>query len=157
LAAERLEHAQLFNLLGDPLLRLRYPQKVDVQVSATAQAGGQLVIEGTSPIAGKCAVELVARRGRLTFHPPQRPEYDPSSAALAEMQTVYRRANDPRYAAQTFAIEPGKFRATLAVPQDAWGTCRVRVFVQGASSHALGAAAVEVKAEVGKRKAALAR
>jgi hypothetical protein len=63
------------------------------------------------------------------------------------MQTVYRKANDPRYAAQTFAIEPGKFRATLPVPQDAWGTCRVRVFVQGESNHALGATEVEVKAD----------
>jgi hypothetical protein len=147
LAAERLEHVQLFNLLGDPLLRLRYPQRVDVQAPAKARAGGQLVVEGTSPVAGQCVVELVVRRGRLTFDPPARPEYDPRGAALAAMGEVYRKANDPRLAVRRFAVERGKFRVALDVPEDAAGACRARVFVQGQESHAIGAAEVEIMAQ----------
>ncbi len=52
LAAERREHLYLFNLLGDPLLRLRYPRTVAVQADRQAAAGSLLNIAGRSPVDG---------------------------------------------------------------------------------------------------------
>jgi len=41
---ERAEHVLLFNILGDPLLRLKYPQAVRVETAASVQAGTSLTV-----------------------------------------------------------------------------------------------------------------
>ncbi|KKK61029.1 hypothetical protein LCGC14_3018420, partial [marine sediment metagenome] len=61
LAAELAEHLLLFNLIGDPLLRLRYPQSVALEVPATTVAGGPLTVSGTCRLDGRATVELVVR------------------------------------------------------------------------------------------------
>jgi hypothetical protein len=43
LQAERAEHLDLFNLLGDPLLRLPYPREATIEVAPTATAGTLIV------------------------------------------------------------------------------------------------------------------
>ena len=149
LAAERLEHLQLFNLLGDPLLRLKHPQVVEIAAPTHATAGQPLTIRGHSSIGGRCTIELVARRNRLTIRPPQRPTYDPRPQALESMQATYQQANDRRYTSFETRIEPGAFELTLDVPRDAHGACHVRVFVEAAGRHALGAADVEVQRSQG--------
>ena len=72
LAAERAEHVLLFNLLGDPLLRLHHPRAIDLKVATTAAAGTPLSVAGSSPIDGRGTVELILPRDRLTFQPPAR-------------------------------------------------------------------------------------
>ena len=66
LAAERREHVQMFNLFGDPLLGLHHGAQVDVQAPSGTTAGETFEISGSTPLAGKCVVELVATRGLLT-------------------------------------------------------------------------------------------
>src|SRR5207244_2321955 len=73
LEAERAEHLKLFNLIGDPLLRLRYPQDVRLDVAPEALAGQPLEVRGECQVAGQCTVSLVVRRDRLTCKPPRRP------------------------------------------------------------------------------------
>ncbi len=90
LADERGEHVLLFNLLGDPLLRLPQPGRVEVSVDGRIEPGGELSISGTSPIDGQAEIELVVRRDRLTFQPAPRREYVPSLAGQAQFQDVYR-------------------------------------------------------------------
>src|SRR3974377_1446222 len=70
LADERAEHLLLFNLFGDPLLRLRSPQAVELKFPAVATAGKPLRISGRSPIGGRATAELTVRRGRLSFKRP---------------------------------------------------------------------------------------
>jgi len=145
LAGERIEHLHLFNLLGDPALRLTQPGDVLLTVPGKSIAGKQITISGISPIDGKCTVELVVRRDRLTFAPPRRATYNPASAALAAFDDVYRQANDPRLHHQELAVAKGRFAATLDVPATAHGLCQVRVFVEGQSGFALGSADVEME------------
>ena len=76
---ERQEHLLLFNLLGDPLLRLKYPHGVQLDVVDKAVAGTHLEIRGNSPVGGRCRVELVCRRDRLRDEPPARQRYDHSA------------------------------------------------------------------------------
>ncbi|HYW78904.1 MAG TPA: C25 family cysteine peptidase, partial [Thermoguttaceae bacterium] len=59
LAAELAEHLLLFNLIGDPLLRLRHPQPVALDVPGSAMAGTRLKVTGSSPMPGRATVELV--------------------------------------------------------------------------------------------------
>jgi hypothetical protein len=143
LAEERAEHLDLFNLLGDPLLRVTYPRAIDVRAASSAQAGGKIRLVLSSPVAGGGVVELAVRRDRLTFRPPRRGEFD--LGKLAEYGEVYRRANEPRLAWRRIELAEGSQATELEVPSEARGACHVRVFVEGPSGCAAGAADVTIE------------
>lgn len=145
LAAERAEHLALFNLFGDPLLRLPCPEAVHIEVAGSAKTGDVLKIAGACPVDGRAIVELTVRRDRLAFPPPPRSSYPKSAGDLAHFQEVYQRANDPRLASMESQVQNGRFRAELPVPDEAQGPCHVRVFVEGKDGFALGAADVAVE------------
>ncbi len=145
LEEERIEHLHLFNLLGDPMLRVHKPATVTVGADSTINAGEPLQITCEAPIAGRCTIELVCRRDRLTFTPPAREQYSQDDDVLAEYERVYRLANDGRFAAQTLDVTPGEFRTTLAIPEDARGSCHVRVCVEGEAGFAVGSADLFVR------------
>ncbi|HJT30528.1 MAG TPA: C25 family cysteine peptidase [Pirellulales bacterium] len=144
LADERVEHLHLFNLLGDPLLRLRHPAQVELAVGPTATAGASLSVSGKSAVDGEALIELVVRRDRLTFRPPARGAYQSSVKSDDEYQATYHRANDGRLATVRTPVRDGRFQASLKVPDDARGPCHVRVFVQGDGAFAAGSADVDV-------------
>lgn len=146
LDTERIEHLHMYNLLGDPLLRLRRPQEVNVKAPATADAGEEIEIVGECAIAGRCTVELVCRRDKLTFKPPSRRGFEISNQSLVELSDVYARANNQRWTAKALDISPGRFRTTLRVPRTCSGHCHVRIYVEGPAHFALGAADVFVHA-----------
>ena len=81
LALERAEHLELFNLIGDPLLKLPCAAVVQVQAPRQIRSGEKLEISGTTPIDGEVEIELVVRRDRLTFRPTPRPSYANTPAA----------------------------------------------------------------------------
>lgn len=139
---ERLEHVQLFNLLGDPLLRLKHADNVEISVAKDADAGSELVVRGISSIAGRGTIELVCRRDRTKTQMPQRQKYDPRDQVLADYDQAYSGANDRLWVSQTLSLDVGEFNATLNVPAEARGASFVRVFVEGENGHALGAAKV---------------
>lgn len=141
MAAERAEHLDLFNLLGDPLLRIGYPSNVRVETTASAAPGEEITVRGDSPIAGEAQVELVVRRDRLRFQPPRRKQFD--VAALGDFDDVYERANQSVLAATNLKVSQGAFETRLVVPAEAKGACHVRVFVTGAAA-AAGAADIRI-------------
>jgi hypothetical protein len=118
LPAERREHVLMYQLFGDPLLRLQYPHDLQLSTSADAAAGKALTVNGRSDVAGDCTVELVADRG--------------SSSSLATAATTTRLA------------KPGPFQVTLSLPLDTSGQYTVRAYVAGRSEFALGATSVNV-------------
>jgi len=150
LAGERLEHLQLFNLLGDPLLRIARPRRLEVRSASSVRAGelleidGQCLVNGRSPVNGLATIELTIRRDRLRFRPPIRSTYSSASDATAQYDDVYRQANDSCYVRVQTTVRDGRFEAMLKVPPDAWGECQVRVFVEGSDEFAMGSAEVEV-------------
>ncbi len=145
LEAERAEHLDLFNLLGDPLLRVPYPRAVELDVATRATAGSKLLVRGNSPLAGRGVIELSVRRDRLAFRPPRRGAFDP--LALDEYAQVYAQANEPRLSHAAIEFSAGQFATELAVPVAARGACHVRVFIEGAGACAAGAADLFIDAE----------
>ncbi|MHB1035747.1 MAG: C25 family cysteine peptidase [Pirellulales bacterium] len=143
--AERAEHVLLFNLFGDPALRLRYPREVKIAAPPKIEPGGRLEIAGECSVAGQCTVEFVVRRDALTFKPPARRQDQLTSASLVDFQNVYHQANDPRLGSATVPLVDGKFHAQFDIPPNARGPCHVRVFIQGQDDFAVGAADVEVQ------------
>ncbi|MDZ7618712.1 MAG: C25 family cysteine peptidase [Patescibacteria group bacterium] len=144
LADERAEHVLLMNLLGDPLLRLRFPKPVELQVSGLVQAGDRLRVEGVSPVDGEGEVELVVARGRLAFPTPARRTFPETPEGLSQLQQTYERANDGRLTVVPLTIPAGRFSVELPVPLEAAGACHVRVYVAGNKDFAAGASEVTV-------------
>ncbi|PHS02972.1 MAG: hypothetical protein COA78_19590 [Blastopirellula sp.] len=147
LKEERLEHAQLFNLIGDPLLRLPRPLTTEVSTVKTELAGKQLEISITSPIAGKCHLELVCNRDQMTFKPELRKKYDSSEDSLAKYNQTYRRANDLRWSSKIIDLEQGTSTATLEIPDHCRGKCHVRIFIEGKTQCATGSCELIVRAQ----------
>ena len=143
LDAERAEHLDLFNLLGDPLLRIAYPRDVKLEVAPTAEAGQNIVVTLDSPLAGTATLEFTVRRDRLTFRPQPRGQFDPD--ALDAYAKVYERANQPRLAIVEMELEKGPTQARFAVPPEARGACHVRIFVEGREGCGVGSADVRVE------------
>ena len=120
----------MFNLIGDPLLRIRHPEPIALDVPANAAAGKPLKVAGACAVDGRGTVELAVERGRLTFRPPPRSEYPKTAAGLAEFQETYRKANDQRLVSVPVTVSGGRFEVRLDVPADAAGACHVCVFVE---------------------------
>ena len=137
-AAERLEHILLFNLLGDPLLRIPKPKKVRVTAPGRVTGGKTILVKGTAPISGTATIELVCRRDRMRMRTSRRIRYDDSEGALARMNQVYRFANDKRWNSVQTEVDEGRFLARLHVPDNAQGHSHVRVAVQDSRDFAVG-------------------
>ncbi|MBL9092520.1 MAG: hypothetical protein JNL96_14955 [Planctomycetaceae bacterium] len=145
LEAQRREHLSLFNLLGDPLLRLRQPEVVKLDVAAEARQGDVITVTGESPTSGRATIEFVVRRDRFTFRPVGREEFDTTPSGLNEMASTYMRANDTRLAASTMELSRGPFHFDVTVPAEAKGECHVRVYVEGTDRFALGSGDIKVR------------
>lgn len=144
LAEERREHLHLFNLIGDPLLRLPHPKTAIVTAPESAAPGEEFSISGTCDLDGACIVELVVPRDRLTFRPTPRREFEPTNVALSAYQETYQKANDGRLAATQTLAAGGVFSARLTVPAEARGDCHVRIFISSDRDCAHGAAFVRI-------------
>ena len=145
LADERAEHLLLFNLLGDPLLRMKYPGAVEVTAAREATPGSRIEISGHCDSPGRLTLELVCRRDMLRFVPPLRDKFDPSDEALTAFTDLYQQANDPCWTRQEYDFAGGEFRAELKIPAEAIGPCHVRVFVCSDDKCALGSTDVLIR------------
>ena len=137
---ERREHLDIFNLLGDPLLRLPQPKDFTLEMANEIQAGQVLELSGHCELAGKCTIELVSRRDRSRTNPRGRTKFDSASASLADYNEQYVLANDPLWKRVEMDFAGGEFKASITVPSEARGPCHVRVRVQGQQAFALGSA-----------------
>lgn len=144
LAGERAEHLAMFNLLGDPLLSLKHPRPLAIEAPRRATAGEEILIEGTSPLAGVGVVEIVARRDRLRFDPAPRTGSPVSDAEAERCGEAYRAANDPAWVRQAVRLAAGRFSFKLALPADATGPCHARIYLAGLDDCAAGAADLEI-------------
>jgi hypothetical protein len=145
LAEERREHLDLFNLIGDPVLRLPHPREVTLSLPESFAPGSELTVSGMCELDGPCTVELIVPRDRLTFRPQPRREFEPTNAALAAYQETYRKANDDRLASAQTLAAGGRFSARLTIPAEARGDHYVRVFISNDRDCAHGAASVKIR------------
>jgi hypothetical protein len=145
LEAERREHLYLFNLLGDPMLRLVHPDEVQLAAPREAVAGGKLRLEGRTGLAGQAVLELVCRRDCHKHEPPLRERFDPTDKALAAFQPVYVQSLDRCWARWALDLPAGDFATEIALPEECRGPCHLRLSVASERSYALGAANIYVR------------
>ncbi len=143
--AERREHMQLYNWLGDPTMRLDHPHKIDLELLPKSVAGTPLAISGSTPLAGRLTVELHRRIGTVPPSPT-----DESSVPLPPSDTDeiarYRLANDTSVTRCRIDIsQPGSWQAELDLPPGVTGPMRLLVDLEGADGFASGSQSVWVR------------
>jgi hypothetical protein len=137
---DRLDHVNLYNLLGDPCLVIARPSDLTV-AAAPASPGGTIRVTGTAPFDGTATVVLEKRRD-APFRPPIT-----QKKTAEDYRTVYDAANSRRIASADAAVKAGEFACDVAVPADVpLGRYTIRVRLSGRSAAAAGACEAEVKA-----------
>ena len=133
LEAEKREHLHLVNLLGDPLLRVQRPGKVDLRCENEIVSGQPLKIKGVNETAGQMTIELVYRRDRFRTRPKRRRTFDAADEKLSDYQRTYLQAHDQVCVTKQMTVAAGSFEATIKIPGDAKGECEIRAMVVGRS------------------------
>ncbi len=144
LDAERREHLELFNLLGDPLLRVPRPQQMELEFPDRIVQGREIEITGTCAIDGPCTIEVVVPRDKLTFTPPPKEPPTGSETQRANYQAIYQKANDRRLVAVETECRDGRFRVTVPLPAAFLGKCHVVGYLQGHREASMGSRPLEV-------------
>lgn len=143
---ERREHLHLFNLFGDPMLRIRHPEPLTLAEIDDVDAGQMIDVTGRSTVTGRGLVELVCRRDRFKFEPPSRDKFESTQQFLAALHETYAKANDRSWASYLVQFDAaGEFTLPLKIPDDAYGPCHLKIHVEGRQNHALGATNVFVR------------
>ena len=154
LEQERLEHVQLIHLVGDPLLRLKRPNEIELRSPEKATQGDKFEIEGTVDAPGSLTIELVYQRDRLRYRPPRRKEYDSGERSFAQYQKTYEDAQKLVCTTQTINVsKAGAFKAEINVPKDVSGRCVVRAVLNADSKFAIGSNPIDVKKDSSQRNA----
>ncbi len=144
LDAERREHLELFNLLGDPLLRVPRPSEIALQSPPQAAQGSLIEVTGTCALDGTCMVDIVAPRDKLTFEPPKKSSPTGQPEQRAAYAQLYAAANDRRLASVQAECRDGRFTARLTLPPGFTGKAHVVSYLQGQRQAGLGASDLEV-------------
>ena len=130
LKEERAEHALMFNLLGDPLLRLNYPRGVKLTSPVTARNGSDIQVGFQAPVAGKAILELAAERGVQRFVPMQRQEFD--RTLVARYTDEYIQANDAVWHSEERAVNAAvAVSVKMKVENISPGFQTIRLYLQG--------------------------
>jgi hypothetical protein len=131
-ADERVEHAYLYNLIGDPTMRVTHLKPATIAAKRTA-AG--IEVSGTSPVAGEALVEMVSERT------PNRPKR--TGDTNADFEKTYANANARTVVGKKVVLDAdGGFKVTLEPPSGA-GAHWVRVYVTGKTAAAAASAKVD--------------
>ena len=153
--ASRLEdqledHVALFNLFGDPLLRVKFPERCAVEAPELAYSTQTIPVSGIVPNATNrqttVRVELLLADFRSPVAKPRRSKtFIESAETRAEFETTYRAANNFVVAASQVETQNGRFQSDIAVPADFSGECVVRVAATDGERYWIGSRRVLVR------------
>ena len=146
IASERLEHCYLFNLLGDPLLRISRPSVVEFNTPKSIESGEQISISGKSPMAGFCEIEIAYPRERIPDKAKELRIKLQSKAGNQELQhRLFESANDTIIARKAFSISEGAFQTEIATQDLPTGLVDLRVTVYAAERWCTKSSSIQIK------------
>jgi len=140
-----MENLAVFHLIGDPLLVVKRPLKIDMVSEERSKPGEVIVVSGEAPVAGHLTVELACPRDRLPFKPVSRSRVEWTPEYMAELQSTYERANNRTMKEQSFEVPQGPFKLSIPIPADARGKCDINAFLQSKTRFAVGNTSVIVR------------
>lgn len=139
--AERREHVELYNLLGDPMLTIRRPRSLGLTVARLSPDGGSLLVRGVSPIAGRCRVSLRRPRNAVALR-SGREELRLDGATREAFKSAYAEANRLTIAQGEADTPAGSFAIDLPVGGVADGPLVAVAVVAGDGGLAAGSKTV---------------
>jgi hypothetical protein len=149
-ATQRLEHLEMFVLLGDPVLRLPViATDVKLTVAGMVEASGTITVTGLVPERLAGGNVRVTLERPLTSEPADLeglPEKKDERAAV--MLANHERANRFVLVAREATIKDGRFEVKLEVPGKApWPRLLIRAYAATDRHEGLGVLAVDLKAK----------
>ena len=145
LTLERREHVRLMNLLGDPLLKLAYPESIELQVPEKVEAGAVLRLQGSTPLDGKVLVEMSLVRDRTPEGVAGLQSYMGTEEERKRMQQTYEASNQLVVAREEVSVGRGPFTLEFSVPSDARGRYVISAYVYGPKSWAVASKRITVQ------------
>ncbi|NND96244.1 MAG: peptidase C25 [Pirellulaceae bacterium] len=124
LVDERHEHMGLYNLFGDPLLRLHPPENAELNVATGFAPGQPIVVDVHSPIDGELTVSIDRPLGAITSG-------DPNATTVAQLVLPIKAG--------------GKASPQFLLPDDVVGPLLVRANIAGETTWATGSAKTRVR------------
>ena len=141
---ERWEHAQMYNLLGDPLLRIDQPADLQLAVTNSTTAGKSIRVTGHAPRSGSLRCEwTLPNQGRLANTTTRR-ELRFDATAEKKQTDQYKAANHTVLATATVEVRSGPFEADLAMPELPPGRYVLRALMAEKNWWASSAAMIEI-------------
>ncbi|MDR0871450.1 MAG: C25 family cysteine peptidase [Planctomycetaceae bacterium] len=147
LAQQRAEQTAMFNLFGDPLLKLPIPKQIQLTAPARTKAGTTVSLTGTVPDGGIKAVhiELVPAVGRISLQSPRRKEYRQDAETQKQDNEEYRRSNEQAVFSHEVPVSAGTFTAEIPVPENVFGDYVFRAFGSTEQNFAMGSVGITVR------------
>jgi hypothetical protein len=131
---ERVEHLYLYNLLGDPCMRIPHVKTIDVQAEIVK---GELHVKVPASIAGQVTVELIRERSKN--RKPRKGDTE------RDFRIAYENANRTVILDIVGKTEGKNFSCSAAMPAGTPnGTYAVRVWVAGDGEAAMGVTPVKL-------------
>lgn len=124
LLEERREHMLLYNLIGDPTLKLQHPQEMELGVATGHDLGQPITVEITSPIDGELVLSFDRPLGGVT-------EGDPNQTTVAAITSSVKAGE---------SVSP-----KMLLPAEVKGPLVIRAMVSGAGTWASAAARTMVR------------
>lgn len=145
---QRLEHLEMFLMLGDPALRLpRIPEGIHLEAEGRIAAGGVLKVEGVLPPAFAHATVHLRLERPLTstaadLHSvPAGPPERRNQILLAN----HERANQFILMEEVLSVRQGRFTAIFELPDRLpWSNLVIRAYALSGSQEVIGVATVRV-------------
>jgi hypothetical protein len=148
LKEERQEHSWMYNLLGDPLLKVNYPDGMRVKCAATVSNGKKLQVTFDSPIVGEAVIEVVTQRGSQREQLIERDinvlKATPKSDRWNGYSKEYEMANDPVWVSVRREVQVGSQAVDVVVENVSSGLQTVRVVIYGKRKLVIGSTRVFV-------------
>lgn len=137
------EHILEFNLLGDPLLRIKLPQRIEVSAPDIAYSSKEIVISGSIPNLNDkesvVQVELLLDGFRSNIKKPVRSRaFVESIETQKDFRQTYIAANNFVVDAVRTVTQNGCFSTKLIVPTDFSGESVVRIAAFDGSNYYIG-------------------
>ncbi|MDB2685967.1 C25 family cysteine peptidase [Mariniblastus sp.] len=154
---ECADHVELMQLLGDPLLRVKRPGRINVSAPSSATAGDRINIAGdTVNIAGDAAsavnkklgpviVRVSYQRDRIKHRFKRRRKFASTPAESAKFQRAYDQARDLVCVEKTVAMVDGKFSTEVELPDFARGDCVITCTVVSNDGVLAGSTKIEIE------------
>lgn len=141
---ERWEHAQMYNLLGDPLLRIDQPADLQLTAMETTSVGNVIRIAGNAPCNGKLRCEWTLPNDKRLANGTMRRELRLDAEGEKEQSDQYEAANKAVLATATIEVRQGNFEAGLPVPELPPGKYVLRALLADPNCWASSAATIHV-------------